>query len=405
MLLRNFAFQRASVAALVFAVSVVAAKVLGEDQYGPVALFVFLVKSLQICNFGSPSGFIVQYYSSKSDAVADANWFVTNYAFHLVGCAIVAGLIAWIASAPVYMWSSLAFLAMAPLLAMEPAFRINRAFWVSLLPDLLLSSSIIVLILLSVTKILPTENQHDAFLVLFLAVTGASVLFGQKVLRAFFRAFKNRPVKTNAPFKYSQLMVLGLPRFVATATLTLFLLVDRLFLERFYEPSALSVYMLAYQLALGAGLLLSAQNLVSGIDFGEAVRSNSLHQGMMKVILKRAALLAVLGFVGALVLAYLLENYFLDGFDGLFSATALLAFAWLVYLSVSNLTEVTFYVNAYVPVLVSLLIMFLLSVVFNLFQLLDESRDQFSLIAFTAFLLVACSLFIYKYVIRFFGDN
>ena len=80
--IKSFSVQRIFVASLVFSSNFLAAKTLGPEQYGELALMIFLIKNFFVCNFGSVSGFLLNSY--QIDNQSDLNkGYLAAYTAHL----------------------------------------------------------------------------------------------------------------------------------------------------------------------------------------------------------------------------------------------------------------------------------------------------------------------------------
>lgn len=155
--------------------------------------------------------------------------------------------------------------------------------------------------------------------------------------------------------------------------------------------------MLAFQLATGAGLLLSAQNLVSGIDIGEAIRKSEVSYDLLRHLLRRSLVLGGLGLGGVAAFSYLLEHHFLTEYAGLFQATVMLSVGLIAYLAASNLTELAFYRGAHRLLVIGLFALLVAGVSYNLFNLSAFRGTVSSLSTFTggALLIYACVTILY----------
>jgi len=395
-LIGSYTIQRILTAGVVLLSSLLAARILGAAVYGELAFFVFITKTISLGNLGAISGFIVHYYTRDDDS--DDLWiakFNRAYAIHLL---VLAGFCfavgSWIGS--IYSFAALGFTIILPFLVLEPMARINRKFYVSLIPDLLLSFAVIGGTL---TDLLFQHLNRPTVSVLWVGLIWMFVL-SVSIAWAMRPALSSQKLKAHLIdwVSYRRIISSGIPRFMATCTFTVYLMIDRVFLERFYDRAELGVYMLAFQLATGATLLLSAQNLVSGIDIGEAVQKSEVSPDLLRRLLTRSLGIGGLGLVSAAVVSYFLEYHFLTGYLGLFLATFTLSVGLVAYMSAANIAELAFYRRAHRPYLIGLFVLLILGVTHNFLNMFLFHGAVTSLSAYTGIALLgyACITILYN---------
>ncbi len=385
-LLASYPVQRVTTAGVVLLSSFVAARVLGAAVYGELAFFVFITKTMLLGNLGAISGFIVHYYTR--DVVTydySAGKFNRAYAIHLlVLAAICLAVGTWVG--PVYGFAALGFTALIPFFVLEPQARIQRKFYVSLIPDLALSFAVIGGTL---TYSLLLRSSMPPPSVLWVGLAWM-VMLCVGLLWAMWPSLRSlEMLEQQADWSsYRGIVAIGMPRFLATCAFTVFLMVDRVFLERYYDRAELGVYMLAFQIATGAGLLLSAQNLVSGIDIGETIRKSEAPYDLLRRLLMRSVGLGGLGLGGAVLFSYSLEQHILNGYEGLFRATIMLSVGHIAFLIAGNLTDLAFYRGAHRPLIVGLFALLAASVTYNQLNLLQLRGTAVTLATFTGVMLL-----------------
>jgi hypothetical protein len=169
-------------------------------------------------------------------------------------------------------------------------------------------------------------------------------------------------------------------------------MLDRVFLEHFYDRAELGVYMLAIQLATGSCLLLSAQNLVSGIDIGEAMRKSQVSPALLRHLITRALALGGIGLGSVTIFSYLLEHVFLTGYKGLFQATTMLSLGLVGFFTAGHVTDIAFYKGVHRPLIFGLLAVLAAGFAFNVLNVSVFRGTAVSLAAFSGTALAIYSL-------------
>lgn len=387
--------QRVAVAGVVVLSSILAARVLGAAMYAELAFFVFFTKALLLGNLGSISGYLVRNYALESAVpAAEVDKFHVAYTQHLIALAVFCvALGIWVR--PVYAYAALGFAILIPFFVLEPSARIQRRFYISLIPDSILSLTVVGG---TVTYALMNHFGLAPWPVMWIVV-GWMLTLSMCVawyLWPSLRSLKLRPQQADWRF-YKTILTLGMPRFLATCTFTLFLMLDRVFLEHFYDRSELGVYMLAFQLATGSGLLLAAQNMVSGIDIGEAIRKSEVSPALVRRLVKRSLALGGFGLFGVTVFSYLLEHYFLSGYAGLAHTTTVLSLGLIAFLAAGNLTDLAFYRASHRSLIIGLVLALAAGLVYNVLSVSVFQGTVISLATFSGVILVlyACYAFWY----------
>jgi hypothetical protein len=124
--------------------------------------------------------------------------------------------------------------------------------------------------------------------------------------------------------------------------------------------------MLSFQLAIGASLPISSQNLISVIDIGEKTRENvSMHVVLRNQLIK-ALLIGMPSYLCLLALSFSLERWFLVGYDGLVKLSAALGLGLILFFISGSVTPAAFYHEKQTKLTLSLFLMIIISVMHNL---------------------------------------
>lgn len=363
----SYTLQRIATAVLVFGANLLAAKILGPKQYGELAMFVFLAKTYPISNFGSVAGFIYSHYDNNNN---HENGYLAAYAIHLCIFGVVA-IGGGIFLGKMYVFSALGFLLLVPLYAVEPIYRVQRKYYVSLLPDIFLSLAVCGVALLVASSMLLQESvqvQGLMLMLVFIALAYLTILASINNAANLFRG-SLRQISWSS---YLETVKIGFPQYIATLAFIAFLAVDRFFLERFHPSEAMGVYMLAYQLAVGASLILTAQNFVSGVDIGESINNGDMPIDIYWRQLKVALIYAFPSYICMLVLAYILEIYFIESYVGLTWTAGFLGIGLVAFYVAGNVTGLAFFMRRQKVLTSGMLLMVLLAVVSNLIVLMGN---------------------------------
>ena len=167
------------VAAFTFATSVAAARFLGPELFGKVALFLFLAKILLASNLGSVSGFIFHTYSERTQGASDKR-FAAQYSIHL-GIAAVIFLCLSPLFGTIYVFGAAGFALLLPFFVAEPVLRVRRNFAASLWPDVVLSGAL----LGAIAIFFCTTGTSSVQLHLFLATLISLLPLGYLFLRGY----------------------------------------------------------------------------------------------------------------------------------------------------------------------------------------------------------------------------
>lgn len=382
----KFAAQRVAVAGLVFLSSLIAARLLGPNIYGGLAMFQFLAKILLVGNVGCVSGYIFRTYDRGGEGLEDR--YVSLYLLHLG--VIALGLLAvapWFG--PAYVYGVIGFGLLIPLYVVEPVLRVRRNFSASLWPDLVLGLTLLVALAgFAVTGRLETLSLDQLLATVLLMMPGGYfLLLGARVFP--------RPsdwIRHVRDYRfYGSLIRHGFPLYLATIGFILLQSIDRFFLDRFHGDSFFGVYMLAFQLANGGMLILNAQNFVSAINIGEVLHDPVQLRQLYGKNLRSAAILASLGAGTAVGMAWLIERFLLPGYIGLTGVTGAMCVGLAVYFVSGNVSGIAFFKMRQTPLTAGIFTVAILAAIVNL-VVWRFSLSPFWLVVSTSLLLALYGL-------------
>ena len=358
----SYAVQRVATAGLVFGTSILCAKALPPEIYADLVFFFFLAKSLIMGNLGASSGYLVHHYTRQQHDEDQARRFANLYASHLAVLGIIVA-VSGIFAGPVYLVSGLGFLLIVPFIVVEPVFRVKRVFIFSLLPDILLSFGTLLATAVYVAVRLSGASPHAILAYVLPSLALFSLPLAWRTLRDF--DWRPRRIPRDQWSAYVDFLKAGLPRYSATAILTVLLWLDRVFLEKFYDRAELGVYLLAFQLASGAAILVTAHNMISAVDIGEAISKGQVNRSLLGRVFTQSVVFGSVGLVLMVAASYLLEHYFLTNYHGLFHNTVALCIGVVAFQCAANVTDVAYYKGRHRWLILGLLALVAASLVWN----------------------------------------
>lgn len=368
LLLKNFAVQRALAAGCYFLSAVYLAKVLAPQRYGEIVFFMMLTKMLLMGGAGSAAGYLFSTFKNRQELTQD---YLRFYMGHLFVVALAA---CWLGSllGEVYLLSGIGFLLLIPYHAIEPLSRIEHKFYTSLLPDIVLHLSVVVTTTVLV-MILPDSRANSTQIIAY-SLVGVLALYVKffSIIRPYGGFSKGGDLVSfrTGLRRYGQVLLLGAPAFWAgTVAFTSFLFIDRFFLEKFHSKTTLGLYMLAFQLATGAGLFVSSRNFVSQVEIGELMRQNAPTRAIFHSQLKRSVLIAIPSFVVLVVASCVLERFVLSQYLGLALTSSVLGLGLIVYQVVGAVAMIGFYYERQWVLVFSQYSIIILAVFHNIFVL------------------------------------
>lgn len=340
----SFVFQRIAAAGIVFLCSFLMAKMLGPRKFGYLAFVLYLTKFLINGHLGSVGGYIFSFFN-KSNTLLNCK-FPLYYGIHL--CLVVLVILLsghWLGEN--YQLAAILFFILIPMFVLEPILRAHKSYYVSLLPDLLLYSGTALVVLLVPDPATTSIKAIVYSTVLVLILLSLMALFllvrnNKNILTAswhpysegFFQNLKN----------YMALIEKGFILYLGSMAFTIFLFVDRFFLERFHEPNALGIYMLAIQLTTGVSMVISSQNFVNVVTIGEMVKNNNdlVHKSLIGT-LRWSLFVALISFTLLIISAVIIEKIILPDYHGLVLYCIPLGLGFIAFYVSGSITPILFF--------------------------------------------------------------
>ena len=330
----RFILQRIAVAALVAISHLSLAKTLDAALYGIIALIISLTKAMQLTNFGAVSGYIFKHYNGGPKL---GNHNVRTLAVQYGSLAILALLLGSLTKHPVQ-YSALLFLFLCPVYAIEPLARVKRLFATSLVPDIILHISILLLVFL--TLLLPSDSTIETSISYYVAI---SILLALACSFVFCKkhGVSALPIQPRLN-EHKTAIKEGFPMYAGTLAYSACILLDRIFIESQFDEQTLSTYMLAFQITTFSTLILGSKNFISLIDHGESKASGKKQGNLMKnlvlTIFVAVALLA-LTTTTAYAAEFILGNQFKD----LALFTLIIAIGQIAFFTAGQHTPILFF--------------------------------------------------------------
>ncbi|EOE2082482.1 hypothetical protein ACKBF6_002221 [Vibrio cholerae] len=394
---KSFLQQRIVVAIFVFFVGLLAAKTLGTEFFGILYLTVYGGKVLSLLTFGIQSGFLHRFYTDSASGNSDNSAFLFSYAIHLVFISIILLVFVVYFDLKKYAYPIIFFIMLIPAYLIEPIARTKRIFFVSLLPDLIGTSSVLFLIILASAFDVNPDDLHSVFLLVSLTLAIAIISVVLRFLDFSFNFPSGRNFKWWTDY-YISLLKNGMPLYVGTGLYLLYTVIDRLFIKEFFANSDLSVYTLSFQLASGATLVLSTLNFTGTIDFGEKVSNRASIKPLCISNVKKALLFAVFG-VGVAAFSALILSLFFKDYNGTLYYTLALSIGFSIFFVSGSVTPVLFYLNKTKLLNFGLLLIVFFATVINYFFSI-EFNYPLLVVSVNAALLVGYSVFCVMYTFR-----
>lgn len=347
-LLGSYSVQRVATAGFSFATLLLGARMLPADVYAIILQTAFLAKFLQIMNFGAVSGYLVSRYSNQApfegrDDLMSEGAFVSAYMLQLLVLCIILGLGSLIL-VPEYGYAHgfLTFGLMIPILALEPCLRYRRMFFVSLIPDFLLSIALLLAIVY--WWLFQTDT---ALMALYHIVLGGITIC---IIHAFWTRREANKITLTAPWAWAKHMAVlkhGLAVYVASALFLVASSLDRLSLPAFATPQDINTYFLAWQLTVGSMIFLVSVNFVNTIDLGQARQSSSqLNTVLIRQKLLISAAIGAASLVALICGTWMLVQFFLpDTFANLTRIVTIMGAGLAIFYLSNTVTPIMAYIG------------------------------------------------------------
>lgn len=341
----NYIIQRSISAGLIYLSIIYVAEKLGVEEFGVVAFLLFLAKFMHITNFGSASGYIYQTYNN-SDEIRDS--YTVIYFSHLVLVSVFLLLIVltvcWNKTCAdnLYHWPIIFFLIQSPLYAIEPRSRVKRRFYISLLPELFLVTSLAVSVY--ITSEYDTKDLSSV-LVVTLAILVVQVgFFLVAHIRGSIAIKLGNPADIGRAIKdYVGLLKSGFPLYIGTMLFLIFLLIDRYYIKNYHSEELLGVYMMAFNFAFISSLIIGSLNFMNAINIGESLKSGILDMQGMKKNLKYMILSGAGLYIVIIIASYAAESTILEGYPNLTAQVAMLSFGFMCFYISGNFSPILFF--------------------------------------------------------------
>lgn len=341
----SFIFQRGVAAALIYGCSLYLAKATGEDSFGEIAFFLYLVKFMKMGHLGSVSGYIYAYYQSDRREVQSPAYLI-SYSTHL---GLVALFVYFSSSylGKVYALAAIGFALLIPFFSIEPILRVHKQFYISLLPDLVLYISVALShIFLQESGLYITGETAKVIEFSFIFMLGfypVLIILWRKYSDHLVNSSRDKIDVCSVSRDYLNCIAKGFPIYLSTLSFSLLLFVDRFFLERYYSHFSLSLYMLSFQLALGASLPITSKNFVGLVEIGEEFKEKGSIDALFRRQLRYALVIGLLTYSGLVISSWVLENRLLTSYSNLALTTSLLGLGLTIFSVSGSISPIVFF--------------------------------------------------------------
>lgn len=334
--------SRISIAGFVYLGTFWLAAILTAEQYGKIAFSIFVTKSVVLSSLGAGQGLI--YF-----LINDDRSFNRTYSLFTCFSISIFSAVYFIVYNPKYY---LLIYLISVVAIVEPYLKVNKKFLVSLYPEFFLVYCFF--IYFASTKIFGVPNtflvRPDVVLALFVAAF--SFLY-----RAPLKGFLNELLNSKFSIeRLKELILRGFPSYLFNLVFFLFLLADRSLVDAIYGGEKLGVVMLAYQLALIAGFVVSSINSKVIIDIGEMLkRSDSV---LVPFMLRNIFISTLLGggfLFFILVFLVFWGEYFFSGYHDLIYFFAIYGVGLLFFNVYGSVSPVLFYAKKQIVPAISIL--------------------------------------------------
>ncbi len=341
----NYILQRGISAGIIYISTIYIAEKLGVEEFGAVAFLLFLTKFMHISNLGSASGYIYQTYNNSNDIRES---YTVLYFSHLVLVSVlllaIVLTVCWNKSCSdnLYHWPIIFFFIQIPLYAIEPWSRVKRRFYISLLPELLLVTSLAASVYIASEY--DTKDLNSVFvmtLAIFILQVGLFLVTHVKGSTAFkleMPAYTGRALKD-----YVGLLRSGFPLYIGTMLFLIFLLIDRYFIRNYHSEELLGVYMMAFNFSFASSLIIGSLNFINAINIGESLKSGTFDMKRMKNNLKYLIVSGALLYIVIIAIAYAAEKTILDGYSNLTAQVAILSIGFICFYVSGNISPILFF--------------------------------------------------------------
>lgn len=334
---------RVSIAGLVYLGTFSLAAILTAAEYGKVAFTIFITKSVVLSSLGAGQGLI---YFLMNDSRDYQKTYLLFSSFSVLVFSTIYFLLYDVSYYLLIFF--VAFVGIA-----EPYLKVRKHFLVSLFPEFFLVFSFLIFFVLS--KVFGISNQVLVRPDLYLAVL---VFLFAMLYREPLKRFFNESLLVKASVKKLKNLILqGFPSYLFNLVFFLFLLTDRTMVGSVYGDEKLGVVMLAYQLALIAGFVVSAINSKAIIDIGTLMKNRDSR--MVPFMIRKITISFSLGLMfllGILIFVHVLGGRFFSGYEDLIEFVIIYGLGLLVFNIFGSVSPVLFYVRKQIVPAISILI-------------------------------------------------
>lgn len=347
----RFIGVRYATALLVAGEALFFARILGPGSYGNYAIIIQIAALMPFVALGSSTGYVYSYFKA-ADVSLDQYYISGALVQYVFGSFLAAAFL--MAFKPYLTIAVTLFLIQTPYFITEPMLRVRNRFAIAVLGRGV--SSLMILALASgwlVTHKSAGQPRMELSTAIGIMVLGnlfgyaayyLTVAFSGYLVvrpRALFEACLQRG---NWSDYWRKVLRPGIPMNLSTVLLLAFSSVDRLFIEHYRQPAALSVYSLSWQLSQGVLLMLASLNLISGVRLGERLSTDS--SGVLVELYRQFRITSIAG-VGAFALllagtSVLTMTVYPDYHD-LLLLTALLGIGYIAMSVVGSITSLLVY--------------------------------------------------------------
>ena len=306
------------------------AGVTNPDFFGEVAFLIFIVKGVPLATLGICQGYIYLNFRSERDYTREYFYFYCLIFCILIILMLVLGRFEFV----------ILSLCVFPLQIVEPYFRVQRKFFVSHYPELVLIASFLVVTLVPF-EIAHLSQAALAASVLAILFTGA-VFFtlDRQLLFDFFRKVLRGSFDVKFTFRVIRT---GFASYLITLGYYAFLFLDRSGVEHQYDGANLGSLMLAFQLAIGAGIFATILNVTALVDVGSLLEKDI---GVLKGYLVRRLIIIgtvnVASFSSVLLFVWVFGGIF-NEYENLLYLTFIVGLSMLFYNIYGVFSPIAFY--------------------------------------------------------------
>lgn len=353
--LTSYPAYRAFVAGLSFIAALVGGRLLSSEQFATLMTAAFVAKFLQIMNFGATAGYFVSRYSgakSSTDVNAESEpRFLFFFLAHmtLLGLLVLGIATVWL---PKYSTGGLAFLLLVPIFVVEPSLRYRRFFSFSLMPELVLSLAMLSVTIAVAADLLPGRKASPyIWVVAFLSIGVMVFISCRHSLNISMLKISGFGLR-----RYCHVLAMGSPVYFGSALFIVASSADRLLLPLYGSDSQIGIYLLAYQLCVGAMIFLTAINFVNTVNLGEARKSvEGASRGVITQKLRVAVLVALGSYLALCIGSTVLEVFFLPpSFTGLSNIVSLLGVGLSAFYISNAVTPIAAYFRRQMPLTIAM---------------------------------------------------